>query len=327
MKRGLVLGKFMPLHSGHLSLINFAAQRCDQLFVLLCHTSGEQIDGNVREQWLCKALENFSNITVVSFNYDSSILPNTSISSREVSRQWATAISNLLGPIDFVFSSEPYGDYLAEYLGAIHISFDEKRTIIPVSGSAIRENPFSNWDFIPAHVRPWYVKKICIVGSESTGKSMLTEKLAQHFNTSFVPEMARDIIEKTSDVILEDLDKIALLHAQTILEKLPLANKLLFIDTDINTTISYASHLFSEKLFVPSWIAEANRSDLYLFLETDCEYVQDGTRVSEEEREALSLSHKEQFKKAGINLVFLSGDWEKRTNEAISIVRSSFMNY
>jgi HTH-type transcriptional repressor of NAD biosynthesis genes len=273
------------------------------------------------------ALENIGNITVVSFNYDSSILPNTSISSRDVSRQWATAISNLLGPIDVVFSSEPYGDYIAEYMGAVHISFDEKRTLVPVSASVIRENPFLYWDYMPAHVRSWFVKKICIVGSESTGKSMLAEKLAKYFNTTFVPEMARDIIEKTSDVILEDLDKIAILQAQTILEKLPMANKLLFIDTDINTTISYASHLFSENLNVPLWIEEANRCDLYLYLETDCEYVQDGTRVSKEEREALNLSHKEQFKKVGINLVFVSGNWEKRTNEAISIVRSSFLNY
>jgi HTH-type transcriptional repressor of NAD biosynthesis genes len=327
MKKGLVLGKFMPLHNGHLSLINFAVQRCDQLYVLLCYTSGELIDGNTREQWLRMALENIGNITVVSFNYDSSILPNTSISSRDVSRQWATAISNLLGPIDVVFSSEPYGDYIAEYMGAVHISFDEKRTLVPVSASVIRENPFLYWDYMPAHVRSWFVKKICIVGSESTGKSMLAEKLAKYFNTTFVPEMARDIIEKTSDVILEDLDKIAILQAQTILEKLPMANKLLFIDTDINTTISYASHLFSENLNVPLWIEEANRCDLYLYLETDCEYVQDGTRVSKEEREALNLSHKEQFKKAGINLVFVSGNWEKRTNEAISIVRSSFLNY
>jgi len=327
MKKGLVLGKFMPLHNGHLSLINFAVQRCDQLYVLLCYTSGELIDGNTREQWLRMALENIGNITVVSFNYDSSILPNTSISSRDVSRQWATAISNLLGPIDVVFSSEPYGDYIAEYMGAVHISFDEKRTLVPVSASVIRENPFLYWDYMPAHVRSWFVKKICIVGSESTGKSMLAEKLAKYFNTTFVPEMARDIIEKTSDVILEDLDKIAILQAQTILEKLPMANKLLFIDTDINTTISYASHLFSENLNVPLWIEEANRCDLYLYLETDCEYVQDGTRVSKEEREDLNLSHKEQFKKAGINLVFVSGNWEKRTNEAISIVRSSFLNY
>jgi HTH-type transcriptional regulator, transcriptional repressor of NAD biosynthesis genes len=327
MKKGLVLGKFMPLHQGHLSLINFAVQRCDQLYVLLCHTPGEPIAGNIREQWLRKTFENIGNIIVVSFNYDSSVLPNTSVSSREVSRQWASAISNLLGPIDIVFSSEPYGDYIAEYMGAVHHSFDEKRTIVPVSASVIRENPFLYWDYMPAYVRSWYVKKICIVGSESTGKSTLTEKLAQHFNTSFVPEMARDIIEKTSDVILEDLDKIAHLHAEIILEKLPMANKLLFIDTDLNITMSYASHLFSKTLMVPSWIMEANRCDLYLYLETDCDYVQDGTRVSKEEREKLGLSHKEQFKKAGINLVFVSGNWEKRTNEAISIVRSTFLNY
>ena len=54
------------------------------------------------------------------------------------------------------------------------------------------------------------VKKIVIIGPESTGKSMLCEKLASHFNTLWVPEYAREyLIDNGNNYTIEDLQKIA----------------------------------------------------------------------------------------------------------------------
>lgn len=47
MKIGLVFGKFMPLHAGHLSLIEFAVENCDRLNVILCYTYEEEISGTL----------------------------------------------------------------------------------------------------------------------------------------------------------------------------------------------------------------------------------------------------------------------------------------
>ncbi len=324
MKRGLVLGKFLPLHKGHLALIDFAARRCQQLYVVICYTFSEPVPGTVRKQWLIDELNDYPSITVVAFEYNDQVLPNTSISSRDVSEKWAKAMNFLVGSIDIVFSSEAYGDYLAEYLNCVHLPFDIKRNAFPVAGSEIIKEPFRFWDAIPERVRPWFIKKVGIVGSESTGKSTLAETLALHYKTNFVPEMARSIIDKTTDVTFSDLTKIALVHAETIREKMAVANKLLFIDTDINITKSYASFLFSKKLIVPTWVEEANLCDLYLFLETDCEYVQDGTRLSIVNRELLSKCHRKQLSNAGITLIVLTGNWRKRTSDAITIIESSF---
>ena len=68
---------------------------------------------------------------------------------------------------------------------AKHISFDEQRNIYSISGSLIRESPFKYWDFISATAKPYFIKKIILLGSESTGKSFLTERLANFFNTEF----------------------------------------------------------------------------------------------------------------------------------------------
>jgi HTH-type transcriptional repressor of NAD biosynthesis genes len=238
--------------------------------------------------------------------------------------QWSKIIKNILPDIDAIFSSELYGDYLAEFLGVKHIAFDIKRNAFPVSASAILANPLQHWDFIATAARPYFLRKVVLLGTESTGKSTLTEKLAGYFNTGFVPEMAREILEKTEDCRPKHLTQIAELHAKEILKRSEKTDRLLFIDTDINITRSYSKYLFHVPLYVPEWIEEANNAHLYLFLEQDCEFVQDGTRLSDEERKKLSLFHKEQLKETGISYFSIHGNWDERFKKAIIIIKEYF---
>jgi HTH-type transcriptional regulator, transcriptional repressor of NAD biosynthesis genes len=324
MIQGFVLGKFMPLHQGHLALIRFALTKCDFLTIIVCFTRHEPIEGIIRKQWLYEELEGSKNISVQSFPYKEEELPNTSVSSREVSQQWARALKPVVPAANLVFTSEPYGEYLAEYMGIKHISFDPSRNQFPVSASAIRQDPFFYWEYIAKAAQPNYIKKIILLGSESTGKSTLTEKLAAHFSTCFVPEMAREILEKTTDCTPAHLEEIALLHARTIGQFIGQANKLLFIDTDITITESYSLFLFNTELQADDWIREANKGDLYFFLETDCPFVQDGTRLDEIERNKLSLSHKEQLRKKNIEYISIGGNWNNRLSTMIDIINKQF---
>jgi HTH-type transcriptional regulator, transcriptional repressor of NAD biosynthesis genes len=324
MKKGFVLGKFMPLHKGHLALIDFAYRNCDKLYVVVCFTETELIPGILRMQWVGEEIEKYPNATIVSFQYDETELPNTSESSRQVSEMWATALKKIVPGADIFFTSEPYGDYVAGYMNIRHIMFDEKRISYPVSATQIRARPLFYRDFIADSAKPYFVQKVALVGSESTGKTTLAQKLANHYNTVFVPEMAREIIEKTEKCTYDDLVKIAGLHAKTILNKIPEANKLLFVDTDITVTKSYSEFLFNKELAVAPWIEAANRFDLYLFLEQDCEYVQDGTRLSKSERARLSNHHKAAFKKAGLPFISINGNWEERFKQATQIIDQRF---
>lgn len=52
MKRGLVIGKFMPIHNGHTALINFAASQCDELIVSMSYTPDDKINPELRFQWI-----------------------------------------------------------------------------------------------------------------------------------------------------------------------------------------------------------------------------------------------------------------------------------
>ncbi len=327
MHIGLVFGKFMPLHVGHLSLIEFAVENCDKLNVILCYNYEDEISGTLREQWLRQALEKYENVTLISFRYDQKEFPNSSISSREASKIWAVAFKRLVPNVNRVFTSEEYGDYLSEYMTIEHLSFDRRRIKNPVSASAIRNNPFYYWKFIADEAKQFFVKKVAILGTESTGKTILSEKLANYFKTVFVPEVGREIVEKTDECKIEQLYQISELHAKKIEKKILKANKLLFLDTDLNITKSYCLFLFNQELKVAAWIEEANKCDLCLFLETDAKYIQDGTRFSKEQRDHLSLSHKRILEKNGIKYIQVSGTWNDRFNRARNIIDTKYFSF
>jgi HTH-type transcriptional repressor of NAD biosynthesis genes len=325
MRRGLVLGKFMPVHTGHMALIEFALTHCDELFILLCHHQNEPIAGNLRYDWLKEIYSQNPKVHIKQFEYSPFELSDSSMSSISHSRQWSEVIRERLPGITVFFSSEDYGKYVAEFLNIQDISFDKDRRLFSVSASQIRSEPAKFWNYIPAVVQPYFVKRIAIVGSESTGKSTLAQKLAQYYDTVFVKEAAREIIGHTKECTYEDLLKIAFHQAKSILEQQTIANRFLFVDTEINITKSYANFLFSRELITEQWIEEANQCDLYLFLEPDCPHIQDGTRLNEDEKMHLDFFHKEQFRKAQINYISIAGNWEERFTLACTIIDKVFL--
>lgn len=320
MTTGLVLGKFNPLHKGHIGLIEFAKGKCDELIVLVCASDQETLPGPVRLQWVAESIKDIAGIRPVLINYSETDLPNSSVSSRVVSQVWAKKISEIIPRIDIIFSSEKYGEYLAEFLACRHESYDPQRIKFPVSATDLRTNLFESWRFLADSARPYFVRKICISGTESTGKSTLTQRLASHFQTSFVPEMAREIIETTDECTEMHLVQIATLHAQTINEKIKTANKILFVDTDLNITRSYSRYLFKKDLIVPGWIEQANQFDLYLYLDNDAPYIQDGTRLDKLRRDELDFYHQKQLSDKGINFILIDGNWDQRYRKAVSVV-------
>ena len=332
MRTGLLLGKFMPLHLGHRALIRFAAERCDRLCVWLCVSPSEPISGAWRCMWLEAELEAFPHAELRYVEYSEQEYPNTSVSDQAVSAKWAEMIRRLWpdfsGPEHVVFSSEPYGAYLAENLDAACETFDIERRQIPISASMIRSAPYKYWELLPEPVRLFWVDSVCLVGTESTGKTTLTKHLAEQFDSPWISEAGRDIVGHTEECRWEDLLHIAEAHARSILDALKNPCRRLFVDTDVTITQSYARYLFDRPLEVSAWIRAANRFKLYLFCDRDAPYVQDGTRLPPVERDHLHESHLQSFGKAHIPLQFITGDsWEERRNSAIRQVVQAYPSW
>lgn len=306
-------------------MIHYAQKRCEKLIVLLCVSEKEPILGDLRSLWISAATADWPNVELRRVDYDEDVYPNTSVSSQEVSEKWAELLRKQVSKMDVIFSSEPYGNYLAEILGIESDIFDLDRSKQPISATAIRENPKMYWSFLPEIVRPYFVNTVCLVGTESTGKSTLTKRLAQRYCAEeppgYVSEAGRDLVPQTEECRFETLSLVAQTHAQQILDATKQYRKRLFVDTDRFITQSYAKYLFGKTLEVPDWIKAANQFKIWIYLDNSAPYVQDGTRLSPKERDRLDEFHRAEFALHKIPLQFVSGKtWQEREDAVIQIL-------
>jgi HTH-type transcriptional repressor of NAD biosynthesis genes len=317
MTKAFVFGKFLPFHKGHEAMINFALAKCDLLTIIVCCSDKENIPDTVRSSWIEKTFENEKKVEVRTFNYLESELPNTSETSESVSKIWADIFKKQLPDYSLLITSEEYGNFVATFMNIQHIAFDIPKKLFPVSATAVRKDVFSNWIYLPDSVRPDFAIKVVILGTESTGKTSLTKKLSKHFNCNLVLESGRDIIANSNSFSFDDLHLVATEHAKRIDKTILTDSPLIIIDTDIHTTKSYSQFTFKKELGITTSIYNSNKANLYLYLNNDVEYLQDGTRLSEVERNFLDLSHRQVLTDHNIDIIEIRGDWEERFDKAV----------
>jgi HTH-type transcriptional repressor of NAD biosynthesis genes len=320
MTKAFVFGKFLPFHKGHEAMINFALSKCDFLTVLICCSDKENIPDSVRSSWIQKTFENEKKVEVRTFNYLESELPNTSETSESVSKIWADIFKKVLPDYSLLITSEEYGNFVAAFMNIQHMAFDIPKKIYPVSATAVRNDVFDNWRYLPDSVKPDFAIKVVILGTESTGKTTLAEKLSKHFNCSLVLEAAREIIANSNNFSFDDLHLVASEHSKRIDKTILADNPLVIIDTDIHTTKSYSRLTFEKELEISADIYNSNKANIYLYLNNDVEYLQDGTRLSEAERNLLDLSHRQVLTDHKIDIIEIKGDWDERFEKAVEQV-------
>ena len=317
MTKAFVFGKFLPFHKGHEAMINFALSKCDFLTVLVCCSDKESVPDTFRKAWIENTFENRKNIEIRTINYLESELPNTSETAESVSKIWAEVFKKQLPDYSLLITSEEYGNFVAAFMNIQHIAFDIPKKLYPVSATAVRNDVFNNWQYVPDSVKPDLLLKVVILGTECTGKTTLTEKLAKYFNCSFVSEAGRDIIANSNSFTFNDLYLVASEHATRIDKSILADSPLVIIDTDIHTTKSYSLFTFEKELEISTDIYNSNRANIYLYLNNDVEYLQDGTRLSEADRNLLDLSHRQVLTNHNIEIIEVKGDWDERFEKAV----------
>lgn len=323
MKRGLVFGKFLPFHKGHKALIGFALKYCDELVVLVCGSDKEHIKTATRVDWIKDTFKKNKRIIVQGFDYKESELPNTSESSRIVSQLWASKFREILPYCDVLVTSEKYGKYVAEYLDIKHIPYDENRRKHNISSSMIRRDVISNWKYIAKAARPYFQKKVVILGTESTGKSTLCNTLSHYFGANLVTEAGREIVENSNEFTQKQLYKIIQEHTNQIKEAHKDAKPIMIMDTDIHITQSYSKYAFGEYMDIDKSIYKLHHADLYIYLSNDVPFVQDGTRMNLDMRNALDKSHRQTLKDFHIHYHEIKGGkYGERFNKAVKMIEA-----
>jgi HTH-type transcriptional repressor of NAD biosynthesis genes len=317
---GLVLGKFMPLHNGHLHLINTAIEQCDVLYIMICSLDTEPINGSLRWSWLKMIYNNNKNVVIIHCEDENPQKPEEADSVDSFYNDyWVPSVYNRIQQLDVVFTSEDYGDEFAKYLNVQHVLVDLDRVTHPVSGTAIRNNPFANWEYIPNDVKSFFTKRIAVMGPESTGKSTLVKKLVNHYGVDHIEEYGRtytETIKPALELDAEDFYKIADTHNDMLLDKHEeTLGKLLFADTEAITTKMFGEmYLKDYKDERLDEIIKHQWFDLYLVMDIDVPWVNDGTRdfSRDEDRKRHFNKIKAELDKLGKNYVVISGHYDER---------------
>ena len=308
MITGLVFGKFMPVHRGHLALIEFARNQCDRLIVSMTITPNDPISPEIRLHWLTELLAPYATIDVVAESDD---FHDPELPLWDATRLWAAFIKRRFPAVSIFFSSEEYAIPLAHHSGLRHIPFDPIRQHVPVSATMIRQQPARYWDYIPAIVRPYFVKKICLYGPESVGKTTIARQLATEYQTIFVPEAVRSLIT-SNDFVLDDFIRIGIAQTESVQQAEKQANRVLFCDTDVITTQIYSDHYLHEVPPVLYELEHQVRYDAYILLDIDVPWVTDNLRNLGHRRPEMLAQFRYELDRRKLPYHFISGSFPER---------------
>lgn len=277
MKRGFLLGKFMPPHAGHIALIRAARALVDELTVLVCWLPGDPIPGETRLAWMCDLLPD---CRVVGHGAP---VPQAPGDSADFWPIWRAIVADVHPePIDYLFAGEGYGAQLARQVGGLFVPLGGRvlglagDPLAGLSASAVRADPAAHWPYLPQPVQAHYRRTICLHGAESTGKTALAALLAAETGALTVGEYGRSHCEVHKEPLtLGDLLLIGRAQQAMIAAAAAWAGPLLIADTDALMTAAWVAMLLGKR---PAELMAAPKADLYLLLEPDLPWVDDGTR-------------------------------------------------
>lgn len=169
------------------------------------------------------------------------------------------------------------------------------------------------------------IKKIVILGPESTGKSTLCQALAAHYNTQWCPEYARQFLnENGTDYNYDDLLKIAKGQLATEDAYVEKTKDMLIIDTDMYVMKVWCEYVFNNcHPFILEKINE-RKYDAYLLCDIDLPWAADKMREYSNEgpRKELFTIYKDLLINQKTPWGIINGTGEQRTQNAIEFIEN-----
>ncbi|KGQ70475.1 trifunctional nicotinamide-nucleotide adenylyltransferase/ribosylnicotinamide kinase/transcriptional regulator NadR [Chelonobacter oris] len=294
-KIGVIFGKFYPVHTGHINMIYEAFSKVDEIHVVVCTESERDLklfyDSKMKKmptpqdrlRWMQQIFK-YQQKHIFIHHLIEDGLP----SYPNGWEAWAARVRKLFEEKNvsptIVFSSEPQDQEPYEkYLGLQVNLVDPERKFFNVSATKIRNHPFHYWKFIPKEVRPFFAKTIAILGGESSGKSVLVNKLATVFNTTSAWEYGREYVFEQlggdeQAMQFSDYPLMAIGHLRYLDYAVRHAHKVAVIDTDFITTQAFCIQYEGKAHpFLDSMIKEYP-FDITILLSNNTKWVDDGLR-------------------------------------------------
>ena len=294
MRRGLTLGKFAPFHRGHQLLIETALAEVGELVVMVYATDLINVPLQVRAGWI------------------KHLYPSV-----RILEAWD-------GP-------EGYGDHVSRALGAVDRRVDEARTAVPISGTQIRADHFSNRNYLDPVVYSDLITKVCFLGAPSTGKTTLSEALAKKHQTHWMPEYGAEFwlahqIDRR--ITLDQFETIAPEHNRREDTLVLKARKYLFCDTCPITTYMFAKDYHGKAGPLLTRLAEQAKAryDIFVLCETDIPYADTWDRSGDVKRHQFQQQIIADLAERDLHYFRVSGTLESRVSQVDEIL-SGFSKY
>jgi NadR type nicotinamide-nucleotide adenylyltransferase len=162
--------------------------------------------------------------------------------------------------------------------------------------------------------------RICFHGAESTGKSVLAEKLSRELGLPLVPEYGRAYAEEHGTrFTMDDLLAIASGHEAAVQSLVSTGAKLALLDTDPLMTTAWAQMLFGT---IPAALLDYPKADLYLLFDPDVPWIEDGTRLfgTASERARFAALAEDLLRQTGVAFERIGGTWAERESCARALL-------
>jgi HTH-type transcriptional regulator, transcriptional repressor of NAD biosynthesis genes len=286
--------------------------------VLVCSLPDDPIPGELRFRWVQQM---YPELRIVHVRDNLPQHPGEHPDFWQIWRR--TMLEASPEGVDYFFASEDYGFMTAEVLGAQYVPVDRHRQLVAASGTMVRADPIKHWASLPDIVKPYFLKRVCIFGPESTGKSTLAAALAKHFETLHAAEYARPLLDpKGGRCDWDDITRIARGQAATEDALAQQANRVLICDTDVLTTVVWSEILFGSVPEQVRQMAEHRQYDLYLLLDVDVPWVSDGQRFfsSPQVRREIFIRFQQALESRCRPHLVICGTWDERYRVACQAV-------
>ena len=169
------------------------------------------------------------------------------------------------------------------------------------------------------------ILRVAVIGPESTGKSALCESLAAHYQTVWVPEYAREFLQKSggSDT-LEDIVTIYTEQYKKEKEMISSANNILFTDTEAIIAKVWCEHVFGN---CPEPILKLIHDvpyDYYLLTSPDLPWEPDPLRENPGKGDFFFEWYKKLLEEFRLPYGIVDGRGSDRTMKAIGLISKLF---
>jgi NadR type nicotinamide-nucleotide adenylyltransferase len=337
----LVVGKFLPPHLGHHSLINCANAQAARVTVVVCDNPVQVPSAGIRATWL-QEVHPFVDVIIVP---DICVLHQGFDCPLQCSDMWAIHLQRAgVRGVDLICANETYGEPFAKAMRATWKHFDIPRSTITVSGTQVRADLAGSWKSLHPVVRSGLYRKLVVLGAESTGTTTLVRDVSQRLGASQTFEegrtMAWELASRAGGIAnvqwTDDIFASILLRQRALEERACMLDATkatlwsgqkelgpwLICDTDALATLVWWERYLTTPTDFAAQYSKVHPGELYVITSPDGVLFNDDTmRDGEHLRQSMHQRFIEVVKASGQPYIVVEGDRSQRVDQTLAALQ------